>query len=127
MNLAILSERIRQKRKAKRLTQAELADQMQISEMTLRRWETGKSSPRIEDIQQLAKELATSVDYLMGLNEAVPLQVEKGTNRSELSPTMAYWGGVLDNARKAVNDGQNLRLIYSLLADAAGTVKAAMA
>ena len=126
MNLSILSERIRQKRKAKKLTQADLADQLRISEMTIRRWETGKSSPRIEDIQKLAKELDTSVDYLMGMNEPNAIHVERVTNNVGMSPTMAYWGGVLDNARKAVNDGQNLSLIYTLLSDAAGTIKTAM-
>ncbi|MBR1437509.1 MAG: hypothetical protein IJ587_03130, partial [Synergistaceae bacterium] len=45
---------------------------------------------------------------------------------TKTSPTMAYWGGVLDNAKKAVSDGQNLSLIYTLLSDAAGTIKAAM-
>ena len=44
----------------------------------------------------------------------------------EVSPSMAYWGAVLDNAKIAVKSGQNLGLIYSMLADATGTVKAAM-
>ena len=42
-------------------------------------------------------------------------------------PTMAYWVEVLGNACKAVMDGQNLHPIYSLLTNAAGTVKEAMA
>ena len=124
MNAAIISERIRQKRKAKGLTQAELADALGMSEMTVRRWEGGKSSPWLEEISMLSRELETSADYLMGLDGNV-----KSENKEERSniPSMAYWGAIVDNARLVARDGQNLGLIYSLLSDAAGTVKAAMA
>ena len=86
--------------------------------MTVRRWETGKSKPKLDEVQKLADIFGTTTEYFMGLQE------EK--TETKTSPTMAYWGGVLDNARKAVNDGQNLSLIYTLLSDAAGTIKTAM-
>lgn len=38
-----------------------------------------------------------------------------------------YWREVLEQARRAAQTGHNLRLIYSLLADAMNTVKSAMA
>lgn len=39
----------------------------------------------------------------------------------------SYWLEVVEKARIAAQTGHNLRLIYSLLADATSTVKAAMA
>lgn len=124
-----IGSRIMYMRKIKKLTQTELADKLGVSYMTVRRWEIGKSKPNALIMPQIAEALNTTVEYLMGLQsdteiKAVP-QVE-ATKDAVSTPTMAYWGGVLDNAKKAVNDGNNLSLIYSLLADAASTVKTAM-
>lgn len=41
MNDANLSERIKANRKSKGLTQARFAENLGVSEMTVRRWETG--------------------------------------------------------------------------------------
>ena len=102
----------------RKLTQMDLGDMLGVSYMTIRRWEAGKSQPKLDDINKLADILGTTTEYFTGQQV-----VEEET---KTSPTMAYWGGVLDNAKKAVNDGQNLSLIYTLLSDAAGTIKAAM-
>ena len=113
-----IGSRIMYMRKLKKLTQSELGDMLGVSYMTIRRWETGKIKPRIDDINKMANIFGTTAEYFMGLQE--------GRADAITSPTMAYWGGVLDNARKAVKDGQNLSLIYTLLMDAAGMVKSAM-
>ena len=129
MNLSLISERIRQQRKEKGLTQADLAELLGMSEMTIRRWEAGKSSPRIDELQKVASMLETSVEYLIGIDERQNIELIRPKTRAEekKSLSMGYWGNVLDNARIAVKDGQDLGLIYSMLADAAGTVKSAMA
>ena len=119
MNIEITASRIKECRKSKKLTQAALADKLGMSEMTIRRWEGKKSSPRLEELKLLSEVLDTTIDYLMGLD--VPEIYEEHD-----IPTMSYWGGVLDNAKKAAQDGQNLPLILAMLNDAAGTVKAAM-
>ena len=112
-----IGSRIMYMRKLRKMTQAQLGDLLGVSYMTIRRWETGKSQPRLEEINELAKIFDTSVEYFMGLQDDI---------QDKDSPNMAYWGGVLDNARLAVKSGKNLGLIYSLLADATGTIKAAM-
>ena len=129
MTKEIVSARIREKRKAQKLTQQELAEKVGVSLMTILRWEKGERTPNALIMPQIAEALNTTVEYLMGLQSEVgTIPVIPAVSKVDAvsSPTMAYWGGVLDNARKAVNDGQNLGLIYSLLADAAGTIKSAM-
>ena len=127
MNTGVISERIRRGRKIKGLTQAELAERLGISEMTVRRWEGGKSSPRMEEISMLSKELGTPTEYLLGLNNDTPTTTSLPKMEAEAQmPPMSYWGGIIDNARLVATSGQNLGLIYSLLADASETVKAAM-
>ena len=65
------SERIRRVRKSRGLTQAELAERLNISEMTVRRWEAGQRSPRIEATQKLAEVLGTTSEELLSGNPEV--------------------------------------------------------
>ena len=37
--------------------------------MTIRRWEAGKVTPRISEIEEIAKALQTSEEYLIGISE----------------------------------------------------------
>lgn len=60
-----LGERIKKARKGKG-TQAELAEQIGVHEMTIRRWESGERYPDADMLQKLAAALGTSVSYLMG-------------------------------------------------------------
>ena len=62
-----IKERIKSARKAAFLSQSQLAQLLGLSFMTVRRWESGEISPRINEIQQLSKTLNTSVEYLIGL------------------------------------------------------------
>ena len=64
-----LEERIKQARKKANLSQQQLANILGLSFMTIRRWESGDVSPRVEEIQNIAKALNTSVEYLLGLQD----------------------------------------------------------
>ena len=56
-------------RKEKKLTQTELGTLLGVSYMTIRRWETGKSKPSIDKINELANLFGTSVEYLLDLQD----------------------------------------------------------
>lgn len=126
MNKELLSTLIKNKRKENKLTQQEFADKIGVSLMSVVRWENGSRVPSMLLMSKIAEALNTTVGYLMGIEDNAtneqPQQLDSVKN-----PTMAYWGGVLDNAKLAIKSGKNLGLIYSLLSDAAGEVKAAMA
>lgn len=66
-----LKERIKLARKAASLSQAQLANSLGVSFMTVRRWESGEVSPRINEIQSLSKFLHTPVEYFIGEHDVI--------------------------------------------------------
>ena len=127
MNKELLSTLIKNKRKESKLTQQEFADKIGVSLMSVVRWENGSRVPNMLLMPKIAEELNTTVGYLMGIKDDNETAYQIEQQEQGENPSMAYWGGVLDNAKIAIKNGKNLGLIYSLLSDAAGEVKAAMA
>ena len=81
-----LPETISALRKARGLSQAELAEQLYVTRQTVSRWETGAVLPDAENLLRLAQVFDVSVDELLG---NVPPAVEKsasvvGTGRALL-------------------------------------------
>ena len=62
-----IGRRIAALRKAKNLTQAELAEQLSVSYQAVSNWERGESMPDIFKLPTLAAVLGTSVDALLKL------------------------------------------------------------
>ena len=58
--------RIRQLRKQNKMTQKELANQLQIADSTLSYWEMGKYEPDIDSLRNLSNIFHVSIDYLIG-------------------------------------------------------------
>ena len=65
MNPDITGAAIRRLRKAKSITQAELARRIGVSSKAVSKWETGKGLPDISLLQPLAQELGVSLSELM--------------------------------------------------------------
>lgn len=63
-------------RKEKGLTQAKLAEQINVSNKTISRWETGEGYPEISLLRPLAKALGTTVDDLLSEDEETDTQEE---------------------------------------------------
>lgn len=61
-------QRIKSKRKEQGLTQQELADKINVSLMTIVRWENGTRTPNTSIMPAIAEALNTSVSYLMGIS-----------------------------------------------------------
>jgi len=61
-----LGERIQQLRKARGLSQEQLADSLNISRQAISKWETDQSSPEIENILALSSMFSVSTDELLG-------------------------------------------------------------
>lgn len=60
------NQRLQQRRKARCLTQQQVADQLFVSRKTVSSWETGRNLPDLFMIQRLAAIYQNSVDDLLG-------------------------------------------------------------
>lgn len=75
-----IGERIRKKRKEQKLTQAELAKQVNVSSQVISNWERGYTTPDSEDVRNLAKALDVTTDFLHGLDK------KNTTDKEDKSP-----------------------------------------
>ena len=57
--------KIRELRKAQKLTQAELAKLLDIDRTTVAQWEIGKNKPRVDTLLKLASIFKCNVDFLL--------------------------------------------------------------
>jgi len=62
-------ERLRKAREKKRLTQYQLADLMNVNQITISTWERGTREPSIDAIVKLTMELECDANYLLGIGD----------------------------------------------------------
>ncbi|WP_319403244.1 helix-turn-helix transcriptional regulator [uncultured Anaeromusa sp.] len=77
----MLGFRLRSLRENKGLTQAELANQLDISRGTYAHYELDKREPDNETISKFAQYFAVTTDYLLGVSDD-PRPVNPSTNKS---------------------------------------------
>jgi transcriptional regulator with XRE-family HTH domain len=61
-------ERMRQAREKKGMTQYELADVLNVNQITISTWERGTREPSIETIRKISITLNCSLDFLFGFD-----------------------------------------------------------
>ena len=84
MNQVKIGKFIAQCRKNKNMTQAELAEKLNVSQQMIGQWETGKSNPKIETLRRIADTLE------IGLWEIVELdQMDLDTRIQEIKKMVA--------------------------------------
>ena len=59
--MSALGDKLRRLRKAKGLTQGELAEKVGVDIKTIVRYETGKNSPKVETLELIIKELGAKI------------------------------------------------------------------
>lgn len=59
--------RLRQAREARQMTQARLAELLEVDRRVYNRWERGASLPQLDAVVRIAQVLQSSVDALVGL------------------------------------------------------------
>lgn len=77
MDQLVIGKFIAQKRKEKNLTQAQLAEELGVSNKTVSKWECGKCMPDYNIIESLCKQLEITVSELMDgeMNEKNSIRV----------------------------------------------------
>ena len=69
------AKRLRQARIDKKLTQKQIADQLQVDVTAYSKWEHGNNNPTLARLEKLAEILGVTPNYLMGQEEdAIPLK-----------------------------------------------------
>ena len=123
--------RLRALRKKAGLSQEELADVLGISYMTVRRWEAGKASPRVEDVPSIAQALGVPDADLLDTNASIPfganlkaLRKKAGLTQSQLADLIGVHETTI---RRWENNGDSPRAEdISSLAKALGVSEADM-
>lgn len=80
-----LGERIQKARKSKGLTQKQLAEKLEIAEITVRKYESNKREPKIEIMKKIAEALGVSVAELIGWNDTVADREKSGVSVDDLA------------------------------------------
>ena len=67
----MFSERLKQARKAKKYSQAEISHLLGVTQQAVGKWETGRSTPDPQTVARLAEILDTTADVLLGLQDQI--------------------------------------------------------
>ena len=82
------SELLKQCRKGQRISQAELAARLGVTQQAVGKWESGKASPDPATVARIAEILGTTADYLLGLYRPGPSLTE---------PESRFFGGYAES------------------------------
>ena len=83
MNQYVTGAVIKELREKNHMTQAEIAEQLCVSDKTISKWETGKGYPDISLLEPLAKELNVSITELIAGNTVSNSNVSANMLRSK--------------------------------------------
>jgi len=72
-----LSEKIKDLRLQKGLTQVQIAKRLGITKNAVNAWETKTSSPSLTYVVRLSQILGVSTDYLLGVNERLTVDISE--------------------------------------------------
>ncbi len=89
-----LSEKLRELRKSRGLTQEELADKLYVSRTAISKWESGRGYPSVESLKQIAGFFSVSVDTLLTADQVLVIAEED--NKQQKKNYRAAVFGVTD-------------------------------
>lgn len=67
--MKVFSERLKELRKSKNLSQKELAEILNTTNSSICDWECGRNEPNLNTIRQIADFFEISCDYLLGKSD----------------------------------------------------------
>lgn len=116
---------IRKYRKQKGLTQKELGELSSTSESTIKQYETGKRSPRIEHLMRISIALGVSLDDLTGQSSVDHIHISRGAapfiQKGIISPDILNVRKELDNYTDApfsvLTDSERWNIYFNSLND----------
>lgn len=110
MNQYITGAVIKELREKNNLTQAELAERLNVSDKTISKWETAKGYPDITLLEPLAKSLGVSVTELLSGNAISNLNVSANMLRSKFY-VCPVCGNIIHSMGDAVINCHGIQLL----------------
>lgn len=112
----LLEIRLRAARKAKKLTQEQLASSLNTTKATISNWENGHSTPSNDMLILISKTLDCSTDYLLGIIDTPFLSKNDNDLKSfSNDPSLQKWYKELSEFKE--EDLRRLRRIWNILND----------
>lgn len=103
--MATFSERLKQLRKDKKLTQKELAQKFFLDDSSISKYENGKAVPETELLQSLSDFFEVSVDYLLGRSNIKNYLDDSNVTIALHSDETSFdYSDLSDEAKKEVQD-----------------------
>lgn len=88
--MGLRADRLVELRRAKGLSQEQLARELNISQSLVSYYETGRKQPGYDVLAEMARLFSVSIDYLLGLSDdprGTHLQTENAPKKEESSPS----------------------------------------
>ena len=101
MNQKKIGKFISEKRKELKLTQAQLAEKLGVTDKTVSRWENGNYMPDLSLLQQLSKELNVSINELLS-GEKVSKEDYQQKFEENIISTIDYSNKKLDSVKTII-------------------------
>ena len=89
-----LSEKIQKLRKEHNLTQEQLAEQLFVSRTAVSKWETGRGTPSMESLKQIANLFHITLDQLLSTEEVVV--IAENENKDDMKRFASYIDGIIN-------------------------------
>ena len=91
-----LSEKIQKLRKERGLTQEQFAEQLFVSRTAVSKWETGRGTPSMESLKQIANLFHITLDQLLSTEEIVV--IAENENKENIKFFASYMDGTINLA-----------------------------
>ena len=115
-----IGEVIKNRRQKRNLTQAELADMLNVTPQAVSRWEMGISYPDIAMVPGISEALWVTADELLGMqgaDRASGAETDKGLNQSQVDSIFDYIPGPVSGQSKKVLVVDDADFLRSMLED----------
>ena len=114
----MLGARLKKLRKAKKLTQQDLASKINVTHVSISGYESGRRSPDTDTLQKIADYFDVSVDYLLGRSDIKKPESpseEKEFEAFANDPALEKWYKELPESKE--EDLRKLRKMWEILKD----------
>ena len=74
MDINYFSDKLKAVRKARKMTQIDLAKKIGVSKWAITSYEQGRTYPSVETLIKICEVLDTSSDYLLGVSDKLPIK-----------------------------------------------------